>query len=275
MDNISDETLMAYADEVLPPAEMRRIAALVARDTELAARLKPFAVTRTALTQIFSDAQLGPVPRRLLDTVMQAPIGVSNKRPDKASGVVESLRSFLFPETLSFGRALALCGTVLAIAGAGWMTTHVGQPSEATQDLLAIEDGKTLARGVLARALETAPMLQQVAAAGGQTATPVVTFKSADGRLCRQFEAARSTTDVITGYACRDDAGQWQVGFHGPGPSLAHDNAEDAIRPADRQPDPDLDAEIRNVISGDALDDESERAFIANGWKRNAQDRRD
>ncbi len=270
MDRISDEALMAYADEALPQAEMRRLAALVARDAELAARLKPFIVTRTALPQIFSDAHLGPIPRRLLDTVMSAPIGIS-KRPVETPGILAGLRNLLFPESLSFGRAaFALCGTLLVVAGAGWMMSRAGPQGDAP-DLLAMENGKTLARGVLARALETSPMLQQVAAADGMTATPVVTFKNTDGQLCRQFEATRSKTDVFSGYACRNDAGDWQVGFQGTGPSLVPgDGASGEIRPADRQSNADLDVAIDAIISGDALDSESENSLISNGWNSKA-----
>ena len=268
MENIPDETLMAYADDALPPDQMRRISALVTRDSALAARLQPYIVTRTALPQIFSDTQLGPIPNRLLDTVMKAPIGV-RKQSAIASGFLTSWREILFPDTLSFGRTMALCGTVLAVAGAGWIASRIVFQSNASHELIAAVDGKTLARGALASALETAPMLQQVAGAGGQTATPVVTFQSADGRLCRQFEATRSSTDVFSGDACRDDAGEWQVGFHGIGPSLSRGGATEAIRPADRQPHPELDAAIDNIIAGDALDVARERALIANGWKRN------
>ena len=268
MENIPDETLMAYADDALPLDQMRRISALVARDPALAARLQPYVVTRSALPQIFSDTQLGPIPSRLLDTVMKAPIGV-RKQSAKATGFLTSWRDILFPETLSFGRTVALCGSILAVAGAGWIASRIVYQSNASHELIAAVDGKTLARGALASALETAPMLQQVAGAGGETATPVVTFQSADGRLCRQFEGTRSNSDVISGYACRDDAGQWQVGFQGPGPSLSNDGATQTIRPAERQPHPELDAAIDNIIAGDALDPARESALISNGWKRN------
>ncbi len=277
MDKISDEILMAYADDALQPAEMRQIAALVARDPSLASRLEPFVVTHSALPQIFSDAQLGPIPSRLLDTVMSAPIGVS-KRPAKSAGIVDSLKAILFPDTLSFARTFALCGTVLAVAGAGWIASRAGLQNPTAQQLIAIEDGKPVARGVLARVLETAPMLQNVASAEGQSATPVVTFRNANGSICRQFAAAQSKTDTLSGYACRDDAGQWQVGFYVTGqnsadPNLAQENAAEAIMPAGRESNPDLDAAIENVISGDAMDGEKERALIANGWKPNAPEK--
>jgi surface antigen len=271
VENIPNETLMAYADDALPPDQMRRISALVTRDPALAARLQPYIVTRAALPQIFSDARLGPVPSRLLDTVMTAPIGVRKKSP-KAIGFLTSWRDILFPETLSFGRTLALCGTFLAVAGTGWIASRIVFQSDTSLELIAVVDGQTLARGALASALETAPMLKQVTGTGGQTATPVVTFHSAEGRLCRQFEAMKSNSDVFSGYACRDDSGQWQVGFQGPGPSLSNDGMTEAIRPADRQPHPELDAAIDNIIAGDALDVERERALIANGWKRNTHD---
>lgn len=274
MDRISDETLMAFADEALSRAEMSRVAAMVAQDPNLAARLEPFAVTRAALPKIFSDAELGPIPKRLLDTVMSAPIG----RPERSSvsgGAFSQLRNLLFPETLSFGRALTVYGTVLGIVGAGWMISRTGSMGE-RQDLLATQNGKTLARGVLARALESGPMLQRVAAADGQTATAVVTFKNADGYFCRQFEASRTEADVFSGYACRNASGDWQVGFQSSGPSLASGGGgTEAIRPADRQSNPDLDAAIEAIISGDALDASGESTLIANGWKRDQVKRGD
>ena len=53
MDNISDEVLMAFADGALSETEHARVAARVAADPGLEARLQPFAVTRTALPALF------------------------------------------------------------------------------------------------------------------------------------------------------------------------------------------------------------------------------
>ncbi len=271
MDNISDETLMAYADEALPPAEMRRMAALIAREPGLAARLQPFVVTRTALPRIFSDAQLGPIPKRLLDTVLSAPIGTQKRLP-RTSGVVETLRRLLFPETMSFGRTLALCGAVLAIAGAGWIAGNATLRNSGSHELIANVDDKSFARGALATALETALMRQQVAAADGSIIMPVVTFRNADGQFCRQFEISGTSTTALGGYACRNSSGQWQVGFQGMGPRLAAVTDPTDNVPADGAPNAELSAAIDNIISGDALDLSGESVLISNGWKRQAQD---
>ncbi len=270
MDNFSDETLMAYADEALPPAEMRRMAALIARDTGLSARLQPYVVTRTALPRIFSDAQLGPIPRRLLDTVMSAPIG-TQQQSSRTSSVFENLRNFLLPET-SFGRTLALCGTVIAIAGAGWIVSNVGLRNGGSHELIANVDDKPLARGALATALETALMRQQVAAADGSIIMPVVTFRNADGQFCRQFEISGTGTTALGGYACRNSSGQWQVGFQGMGPRMATAADPTSNVPADGAPNAELSAAIDNIIMGDALDLSGESVLIGNGWKRQVQD---
>jgi anti-sigma factor RsiW len=63
--NLSDETLMAYADGQLKTAEMARIERLLAADPELRARLEVFRATGRDLASLFDGHLNAPLPPRL------------------------------------------------------------------------------------------------------------------------------------------------------------------------------------------------------------------
>src|SRR5215470_8608416 len=62
--NLSDESLMAYADGQLQPAEMVRIERLLAADPALRARLKVFHTTGRNLASLFDGHLNAPLPPR-------------------------------------------------------------------------------------------------------------------------------------------------------------------------------------------------------------------
>ena len=65
MTHLSDETLMAYADGQLKPAEMARLERLLASDPGLRARLEVFRTTGRDLASLFDDHLNAPLPLRL------------------------------------------------------------------------------------------------------------------------------------------------------------------------------------------------------------------
>ena len=68
---ITDETLMAYADGELTPAEMAELERAIAADEALAARAAVFAGTRTAVKRAFSGEAHMKVPGDLAERVRQ------------------------------------------------------------------------------------------------------------------------------------------------------------------------------------------------------------
>src|SRR5262249_9185250 len=63
--NLSDETLMAYADGQLTLAEVARIERLLASDPGLRARFGVFRTTGRELASLFDDHLNAPLPSRL------------------------------------------------------------------------------------------------------------------------------------------------------------------------------------------------------------------
>jgi anti-sigma factor RsiW len=63
--NLSDETLMAYADGELQPIEMARVKRLLASDPELRVRLEMFRATGRGLASLFDGHINAPLPARL------------------------------------------------------------------------------------------------------------------------------------------------------------------------------------------------------------------
>ena len=119
MQNMSDEMLMAYADDALSNAERRQVEAAIAVNPQLRRRLEPFVVTRSTLPEVFSEALTSPLPGRLLKTVMTAPMPKPTARASEqvAGSVLARVRAFLIPEVPSFGNAVALAAIVVAFAG--------------------------------------------------------------------------------------------------------------------------------------------------------------
>lgn len=71
--SIPDDTLMAFADGTLPPAEAERVAAAVDADPALAERLALLAEGRRIAAGAFRDMLHEPVPARLLAAAGAAP----------------------------------------------------------------------------------------------------------------------------------------------------------------------------------------------------------
>ena len=70
MANLSDETLMAFADGELAPGERARVEAALVADATGRARLEIFIVTGRSLADQFRKPLIEPVPRRLVDLVL-------------------------------------------------------------------------------------------------------------------------------------------------------------------------------------------------------------
>lgn len=272
--DLSDEILMAYADDALPAPERRRVETALAHDPKLVDRLEPFILTRSALPEIFSEALTSPMPDRLVKTVMTAPMPPLSRTASRAvsgTSVLARLRAFLVPEFPSFGTAVALAAVVAAIAGAGWLAgrsiTPAAGPTTSKGEAVAVNENAAYAEGLLAEALET-KSIAQAAVSGTQSAEIKNTFFDKSGRVCREYGVSQAQREATVGFACRTGEGRWQIGFHS---SIANATAPDASAntPAGESSSlAGLDAAIDAVKSGDVLGETEDAALIANRWKR-------
>jgi hypothetical protein len=210
---------------------------VLATDPVLAARVQRERALRAALHGAFDPVLDEPIPARLA-ALLQAP----------AAAAVTALsprrlrRRWAMP-------ALAMAASIAALAVLLWQSS--------AHDLVRLRDGETFAGGALSRALD-----DQLASAPepGAPITVGLTFRAADGHICRSF--VRHAAPTRAGLACHAAQG-WQVPVVVPVGAPAEGDmrqAASALPPAVQQA---IDARLQ----GEVFDASQERAARDAGWR--------
>jgi len=231
---IGDETILAYVDGELGPAEAAALEAEIARDPGLARRIADHRALREAAAGAFAGVLAEPVPDRLLAAAMAEPAVV---RADFGRS-----RRLAVPAWAAMAASLAI-GVML---GQGvQMLNH---------SPLSVGDRGLEARGELAGALD-----HNLAADPGAVRLGV-SFRDAERSYCRSFFIER---DALAGVACRED-GRWAVRMTAeakPGEAGGYRMAASAMPP------PVLSA-IDTMMVGEPLDRTGEEAARAADWTK-------
>ena len=261
---VSDIDLMRLADGTLADPRRGVVEAEIAADPELQERLEAFLVTGKALAQLFVPIAEAPVPERLLATLRPGANATPKRLHRDARPVAGGWRDWfaavLQPEwRLSPMTAAAALACVGAIGAAITLTmpqdTFVGEAPQA-----------------LAKALETVTSDNKnttIALGASDSAAFVVdlSFQHRDGRFCRQYYWGLDGTRAFVGFACSSGSGEWHIEKDGVAPVRTATNSD--IRPADPGPTVQaLEKAVDEVMVGDALEIERERALIQKGWPR-------
>ena len=239
---ISPETLAAYADGELSAADAADVEAAVNADPSLQARLEQLRAQRDLLSAHYDGVLDEPVPQHLHHMLSQAGAGAASSSPagfSLASWLSEFANS-VFATRLSGALTAAACLVVGVFVGGQVLSAP--EPSGYRD-----EGGALYAQGELARVLNTAASGVQV---NGRT--PVMSFTSADGALCRAFVSASGS-----GLACRSGAG-WRMEaleLQPAGQTGEFRTASTAL------PDSVLMA-VDRLMEGDVLDPEAERLAL-------------
>jgi hypothetical protein len=230
----SDDTLMAYADGELDPAERAAIEQAMRTDPEVAAAVARHRALRADVAAAFAGILDEPVPARL-QPAAPAPTVVS------LDAAREKRRRWSWPE---WG---ALAATLVVGILAGKMVPGGGAAA------IAGNGSQVVAQGELASALD-----HQVGGGKADSAVKVgVSFAARDGHYCRGFVMGSSA-----GLACRE-GGQWRI----PVLAEAAPEAAGGYRQAGSAlPAAVLDA-IDERIAGKPLDAAGEEAARARGWQ--------
>jgi hypothetical protein len=258
MTKLPDETLMAYADGMLSPADSDRIKWLAARDPALRAGIEAFRATGPELARVFDEHVNAPIPDRISSLfAQQAPAPV--RQQNRAMGWNAKESVWRLREMLTFRPAFAAAAALAAGLVIGWFV-HGNLPigEGAPGDLVQVENHRLIARAPLQQALETVPSGGQVALAGGETRL-VMTFQNEAGDYCRQYEISKASLGRQTGIACRSGS-QWLVAIQALLPLRP---SSDATRPASGGSP--MDAAISAMMAGDPLDPGQE-ADILRTW---------
>jgi len=274
MDAVPDEDLMAYADGALPPAERARIEALLASDPSLQARLQPLVLARAGMKAIFGPMAREPVPPRLITAIQSFdPSGSASVSAPARKGWIEIFLSIGETLLLENARLLPVAAFSLAFLTAAttfWLLTKPSEaPRTADTQLIALDESGRHAVGDLAAALDTAPSGKALAAEAPESITPVLSFRSNDGRYCRQYKIQSKALGQTAGLACRSDEtngrdGTWRVVVHSE--SSPHAAQPGEFRPASGSGSPAVDAAVNALIEGDVLEPSDEAELIAKDW---------
>lgn len=273
MADLSDETLMAFADGELEPGARARVEALLAARPGLRDRLAVFEATGRSLAGHFRSSMEEPVPARLLAVVAGRASGrndTSSPTPAQVVPLRNGARLGRMIETAPARGRVALAAAVALAIGvtAGW-GMHRALVSRPTGGMLAVDGGRIVASGVLQSALEGAASGTR-GAASGETATGHqirmrLTFKGRGQGFCRHYEIAAGDGSGFAGIGCRDEAGRWHIRLHAPA----------AIRPAgaDRTitasgADAAVGAMVEQMVEGDAFGPAEEAELIRRHWRR-------
>lgn len=276
MIDIIDEKLMAFVDFELSEDERAEIEAAVAVDAELQRRLRAFKDTRELIPSLYREPLERPVPDHLIDLVFGdrsdalTESGPHGRAIKHSSGFFETLRSWIPTCPVIYAHAAAL--TIALIAG-GFLGSYFNltgaRPSGATAHPIALHNGKLVARTQLRKALDTiasgSKLSWQASSTQNTQVAPVLTFRTTNNSICRQYELSISPGGVFAGVACRSIDGGWDIRAHATAPRGA--KTDDKSIPAAGGGPTLIDWVVDQLITGDALGVEAENALMKSNWK--------
>lgn len=247
MSTLDEETLLAYVDGQLDPARAAEVEARLADDPEARETVRVFRESAALLHGRFDAPLHQPIPERLLATLRDTPAGGDETRDDDK---VVSLTKRRRPVTFSAPTLAMAAGLALVIGfGGGYLTLGLpgGDPDAAF--LQQVLDGT--ASGVTVNTADA-------------QLTPMATFRTTDGRYCREYE--KLTDRASTGIACRDADGRWQPQIE-VAQTLLGRSGDAQYAPASG-PDIDPLAEAGLALGAErSLTPEQEQVLLRNGWQ--------
>ena len=245
--NISDELLMAYADDELDPAARAELKSAIDADPALAERVSRHRALRARVEAAFTAQLSEDIPQRLL----QAARGQSAARSE--SGVADLAQARAARRAAPRRRlpmVFGIAASLLAALGLGYFVWQSQTP-------FGKDAGGLVARGALASALT-----QQLAAdpPAGPRVQIGLSYLAKSGEYCRTFALAGS--QAAAGIACHQGE-QWRVRLVGSASETRHTEYRTAGSPLNTAL---LDA-VQADIAGEPLDSAAEQSARAAGWK--------
>ncbi|MEO5831655.1 MAG: hypothetical protein ABIQ36_13905 [Rhodanobacter sp.] len=251
MNSIDDNTLQAYVDGELDGASAARIDAALAQDELLARRVQKARALRAQLKAAFDPVLEEPVPAHLAAllqakspqaTMRTAPLATAARSRGFGADRHRVRRRWFVP-------AAAVAASIAVLTVAIWWN--------ASGDLLRVQNGQQFAAGALSHALDQALASEPDPRAA---ITIGLTFRSADGHICRTFIAEEKP--AMAGLACHGPAG-WSL----PALHAVADPAGGDLRQAASALPAEVQAAVDARLRGDAFDAQQERSARDTGWR--------
>lgn len=229
--SVSDEMLMALADDELDTEQAEALRARIENDSALSERYAVFTDTAHALRAAFAPDD---VPDRLIATATTAPAGPRMPDSRDTGAVVPLRRRIVWP--------LALAASLLVGIGLGWGLKGPVGPVR-TPDLADV-----------ARALSAVPTGQSQDVAGFGTARVLGSFETGQG-LCRLIAVNRAGAAAGRFVACRDGS-DWRVALS------VTEGPESGFAPASQAATEVIDIYLDAIGAGPSLDAGAERRVL-------------
>ncbi|RMF10009.1 MAG: hypothetical protein D6763_06670 [Alphaproteobacteria bacterium] len=260
---VTDEKLSAYLDGMLEPEDAARTAQALLSDPSLRARFNAMKVADKAAATVFGEIDKRPVPEALRNLLDRE--GNSARRQESRSETQRNGLSFaVFRERLKVPRNFAALAASIALAigfGAG-ITLDRGQIAPPDRFLTAQGVGVIEPGNPMFELLQNAPSGQTLVGKepGGAKATVVLTFKTKDGRYCREVEMQGTVEGLRTLFCKQEDQWRMVASIAVPG-GTAH-----GYTPATTENLQVIENVISRLIDGAPLSRASETDAIKNGW---------
>jgi len=195
MTKVTDEMLMAYVDGELDRTAAEDVRRAAESDATLARRANAFRATRGMAKNAYASIKSEPVPEKLIAAVL----GGGN------SNVVPLRRTWTrtWTRTLATRAALPLAASIALLAGLGGYWIALQSPP----------GGDDLFGGrAIAQALGQTPsgVERTLRTAGGEARLRTLATYRVEGGVCRTFEVASGSHDVVRGVGCARGS-DWRV----------------------------------------------------------------
>lgn len=266
----TDEMLMAYVDGQLSNSDRKSIEAYLAANPSGRERLQAFIDTGPVLARALNAATAGPVPGWIVETVKRhrpLPARVESVKP------VNRWWSFSARDQVSLWPIAAVaCASLVVGFGIGRHLFQLAGASTGPLLVAADHQGGLVAAAPLQQMLETARSGAINAlgpGVGGLQATPVLSFKSRQAGVCRQYRVSTTSAAAATGssegLACRQPDGKWRIEIHAV--AAARQPSAGGMAPAAGPGSSPVDAVVDRIIDGDPLGADDERRLLDNRWQ--------
>ena len=275
--SIPDETLMAYADGELEPAQRADVEAALAADPKLAERVARHRALRRKLNAAFDPVLLETVPNTLVATVHTSPAAIPGTASEPGATAergatvtdlrrVRAARAAEAKGAAAFARRADLprrpwtwfeWAAVAASIATGAVIAHLALRSPGG-NRIGTEGGQLVAQADLADALSSQLAIDQPVDAPVQIG---VSFKSKSGETCRTFTVKEQ--NVLGGLACHEGK-EWRVQVLANAPAGA--NSQGGYKPAGGSMPAAVLAAVEQQIEGEPLDAAGEAAARERAW---------
>lgn len=263
-----EEVLLAYLDGELEGADLARAERLIAEDPEARAFVEKHRRIGEKLRQAFEDPMEEEVPERLLRPFEDR----QEEAPEATVVPFRSNRRQAVPRRwteLAMAASIALC-----VGGVIGLNLDFGPGGNGTFSQAVHMAGPIDSGSPLHRVLEEVESFESVTWEGGDagqaSAIPLMSFRTADGRICREYEmlvtSAASASSTI-GIACRGAGEGWTDEVLVVSKQAAEGAAQPAYEAASSGGQIALDGFIAETIVGAPLSPEEERTLIGRGWR--------